>query len=245
MDTRLAKRADIVPGPLYDAFPRTYYHNGATVTAIEQDKSGAAARTADGRTFEGDIVIGADGFGSVVRTTVAPDKVPEYAGYVAWRGINDSTDLSADFVANRERLYAYVFVKKGQFMAPNDAVQAAAKVAAAGDGGVVLTERGTFFGYGRLVVDFASLPDLQEPGYPVLLDATHSVQKPGALGNRSGGDWTRAPLLLRAGAAAGFDGFFLETHPDPETSPSDGPNMLKLDDLPELLHNVTAIRGAL
>ena len=102
--------------PLYDAFPRAYYHNGATVTAIEQDKGGAAARTADGRTFEGDIVIGADGFGSVVRATVAPDKVPEYAGYVAWRGINDSTDLSADFVANRERLYAYVFVKKGQFI---------------------------------------------------------------------------------------------------------------------------------
>ena len=137
-----------------------------------------------------------------------------------------------------------VNVKKGQFMAPNDADQAAAKVAAAGDGGVVLTERGTFFGYGRLVVDFASLPDLQEPGYPVLLDATHAVQKPGALGNRSGGDWTRAPLLLRAGAAAGFDGFFLETHPDPETSPSDGPNMIPLSSMGKVLKKLLKVHKA-
>ena len=149
-----------------------------------------------------------------------------------------------DLLEAAARTGRVVNVKKGQFMAPNDVVQAAAKVAAAGDGGVVLTERGTFFGYGRLVVDFASLPDLQEPGYPVLLDATHSVQKPGALGNRSGGDWTRAPLLMRAGAAAGFDGFFLETHPDPETSPSDGPNMIPLDRLREILEEVLAIQAS-
>jgi 2-dehydro-3-deoxyphosphooctonate aldolase (KDO 8-P synthase) len=135
-------------------------------------------------------------------------------------------------------------IKKGQFMAPNDVVQAAAKATSFGSEEVIITERGTFFGYGRLVVDFASLPDLKNGGHPVLLDATHSVQSPGALGDRSGGDWTRAPLLLKAGAAAGFDGFFLETHPTPERSPSDGPNMIPLHHLREIVEDLLAIRSA-
>ena len=137
-----------------------------------------------------------------------------------------------------------VNVKKGQFMAPGDVVHAARKVESTGGGAVMLTERGTFFGYGRLVVDFASLPDLQEGGYPVLLDGTHSVQRPGGLGDRTGGDWTRAPILLRAGAAAGFDGFFLETHPCPENSPSDGPNMIPLAELRQVLEPVLEIAAA-
>lgn len=134
-----------------------------------------------------------------------------------------------------------VNVKKGQFMAPGDAVQAVQKVETAGNPRVLLTERGTFFGYGRLVVDFAALPDLQRAGRPVILDGTHAVQQPGALGDRTGGDWTRAPLLLRAGAAAGYDGFFLETHPCPERSPSDGPNMIPLRHLRGILEEVLAI----
>ena len=137
-----------------------------------------------------------------------------------------------------------VNVKKGQFMAPGDVGRAAEKVAAGGNRRVLLTERGTFFGYGRLVVDFASLPDMQASGFPVILDATHAVQQPGGLGHRSGGDWTRAPLLLRAGAAVGFDGFFVETHPDPEQSPSDGPNMIPLAELRPILEQVRAIHSA-
>lgn len=133
-----------------------------------------------------------------------------------------------------------VNIKKGQFMAPGDAVRAAEKVAGAGNPRVLLTERGTFFGYGRLVVDFAALPELQRSGRPVVLDGTHAVQQPGT-GETTGGDWTRAPILLRAGAAAGYDGFFLETHPCPERSPSDGPNMIPLRHLREVLEEVLAI----
>ena len=117
-------------------------------------------------------------------------------------------------------------------------------LAGAGDGKVMLTERGSFFGYGRLVVDFAALPELQATGFPVILDATHSVQEPGSGSGRTGGDWTKAPLLLRAGAAAGYDGFFVETHPDPLSSPSDGPNMIPLGELRRVLDGVAKITGS-
>ncbi len=137
-----------------------------------------------------------------------------------------------------------VNVKKGQFMAPSDPAHAAAKITSCGNERVFLTDRGTFFGYGRLVVDFAALPELAAPGYPVVLDATHSVQQPGGLGDRSGGDWTLAPLLLRAAAAAGYDGFFVETHPQPLSSPSDGPNMIPLEHLREIIVEVLAVRAA-
>jgi len=138
-----------------------------------------------------------------------------------------------------------VNVKKGQFLAPRDAAHAAAKAAAAGAAGrVLLTERGTFFGYGRLVVDFAGFPEMRASGCPLIMDATHAVQQPGGLGDRSGGDWTKAPLLLRAAAAVGFDGFFVETHPDPLSSPSDGPNMIPTARLRGVLESVLAIRDA-
>ncbi|HJM39883.1 MAG TPA: 3-deoxy-8-phosphooctulonate synthase [Planctomycetota bacterium] len=128
-----------------------------------------------------------------------------------------------------------VNIKKGQFLAPRDCSHAAEKVRGTGNEKVLLTERGTFFGYGRLVVDFASLPDMQAHGCPVLLDATHSVQAPGGLDGATGGDWKRAPILLRAGAAAGYDGFFIETHPNPKESPSDAENMIPLQHLREIL----------
>ncbi len=134
-----------------------------------------------------------------------------------------------------------VNIKKGQFLAPQDLKFAADKVRATGNERILVTERGTFFGYGRLVVDFASLPELRAAGAPVILDATHAVQRPGEAGGASGGDWTRAPILLRAGAAAGFDGFFLETHPRPLSSPSDGPNMIPTARLREILEEVLAI----
>ncbi|MDP6942367.1 MAG: 3-deoxy-8-phosphooctulonate synthase [Planctomycetota bacterium] len=128
-----------------------------------------------------------------------------------------------------------VNIKKGQFLAPRDCGHAAEKVRSTQNQKILLTERGTFFGYGRLVVDFASLPDMQAHGCPVLLDATHSVQAPGELDGATGGDWKRAPILLRAGAAAGYDGFFIETHPNPEESPSDAANMIPLQHLREIL----------
>ncbi len=137
-----------------------------------------------------------------------------------------------------------VNLKKGQFLAPGDLAHAVEKIRAAGSDRVLVTERGTFFGYGRLVVDFAALPDLQATGCPVILDATHSVQAPGALDGATGGDWRRAPILLRAGAAAGYDGFFLESHPEPSTSPSDAANMIPTAHLREILEEMLAVRSA-
>ena len=109
-----------------------------------------------------------------------------------------------------------VNVKKGQFMAPWDMKNVVAKLAEVGNRRVLLTERGTTFGYGLLVNDMRAVPWMQETGAPVIFDATHSVQKPGALGNRTGGDRDMVPVLARAAVAAGCDGVFLETHPDPD-----------------------------
>ncbi len=138
-----------------------------------------------------------------------------------------------------------VNVKKGQFLSPEEMRGAVEKVRGAGNENVLLTERGTFFGYGRLVVDFAGLPDLAAHGAPVVFDATHAVQRPGGLGDRSGGDRTRVPFLARAAVAAGFHGLFLEVHPDPDRAPSDGPNMVRLADLGPLLDQCIAIATAL
>lgn len=137
-----------------------------------------------------------------------------------------------------------VNIKKGQFLSPAEMKGAVEKVKSAGNSNITLTERGTFFGYGRLVVDFAGLPDLAAFGYPVVFDATHSVQRPGALGDRSGGDRGRVPFLARAAVAAGFDGLFMETHPDPDRAPSDGPNMVRLAELGALLDECVAISRA-
>jgi 2-dehydro-3-deoxyphosphooctonate aldolase (KDO 8-P synthase) len=138
-----------------------------------------------------------------------------------------------------------VNVKKGQFVAPEEMRGALDKVRSTGNENVLLTERGTFFGYGRLVVDFAALPDLAAHGAPTVFDATHSVQRPGGLGDRTGGDRTRVPYLARAAVAAGFDGLFLEVHPDPDRAPSDGPNMVRLDALGALLDDCVSIARAL
>ncbi|MCP4861543.1 MAG: 3-deoxy-8-phosphooctulonate synthase [Planctomycetes bacterium] len=137
-----------------------------------------------------------------------------------------------------------VNVKKGQFLAPADMEYAAAKVAYSGNENILLTDRGTFFGYGRLVVDFASLPELKSAGYPVLMDATHAVQAPGGMQGKTGGDWKRAPLLMHASSATGFDGYFIETHDDPLSSPSDGPNMIPLEHLRGILQTTLAVRAA-
>jgi 2-dehydro-3-deoxyphosphooctonate aldolase (KDO 8-P synthase) len=138
-----------------------------------------------------------------------------------------------------------VNVKKGQFMAPWDMKHVAGKMAEVGNRRLLLTERGTTFGYGQLVNDMRSIPWMQELGCPVIFDATHSVQMPAALGDRSGGDRRMVPYLARAAVAAGCDGLFLETHPRPDEALSDGPNMIPLAELPALVRCCLRLREAL
>ncbi len=138
-----------------------------------------------------------------------------------------------------------VNVKKGQFMAPWDMKNVVAKLAEVGNRRVLLTERGTTFGYGLLVNDMRAVPWMQETGAPVIFDATHSVQTPGALGDRTGGDRRMIPTLARAAVAAGCNGVFVETHPDPDRAPSDGPNMIPLAELPTLIRSCLRVRAAL
>ncbi len=128
-----------------------------------------------------------------------------------------------------------VNIKKGQFADANTMAHAAEKVALGGCQNILLTERGTFFGYGDLVVDMRNLLWMRQSGYPVVFDATHSVQRPGGLGSATGGRRELVPLLLRAAVAAGADGIFMEVHPEPDRAPSDGPNMVPLKFVPELL----------
>jgi len=137
-----------------------------------------------------------------------------------------------------------VNVKKGQFVAPADMKHVVAKLLAGGCRDVLLCERGTFFGYGRLVNDFAGLIMMRAMGVPVIFDATHSVQQPASRGDSTGGDRTLVEPLARAAAAVGIDGLFLETHPDPDQSPSDGPNMVPLENLRGVLERVLRIHEA-
>src|SRR5262245_36122902 len=137
-----------------------------------------------------------------------------------------------------------VNVKKGQFMAPWDMRSVLGKLNDAGCANVLLCERGTFFGYGRLVNDMRALPQMQSLGAPVIFDATHSVQEPGGLGTATGGNREMVEPLARAATAIGIDGLFFEVHPDPDHAPSDGPNMIRLDEFPNVLRRVMGIRQA-
>ncbi|MBK9083007.1 MAG: 3-deoxy-8-phosphooctulonate synthase [Rhizobiales bacterium] len=133
-----------------------------------------------------------------------------------------------------------VNVKKGQFLAPWDMKNVAAKIADAGNPNVLLTERGASFGYNTLVTDFRGLPIMAETGAPVIFDATHSVQQPGGKGGSSGGQREFVPVLARAAVAVGVAGLFIETHQDPDKAPSDGPNMVPLSELEALLARLVA-----
>jgi 2-dehydro-3-deoxyphosphooctonate aldolase (KDO 8-P synthase) len=150
-----------------------------------------------------------------------------------------------DLLQEAGRTGAAVNVKKGQFMAPWDMKHVVSKMAEVGNRRLLLTERGATFGYGNLVSDMRSIPWMQDLGCPVIFDATHSVQKPGGLGDRSGGERRMVPYLARAAVATGCDGVFLETHPRPDEALSDGPNMLALDDLPALVACCLRLRQAL
>ena len=134
-----------------------------------------------------------------------------------------------------------VNIKKGQFLAPRDMANVVAKTDGAGNPNVMLCERGASFGYNTLVSDFRALPILAETGCPVVFDATHSVQQPGGRGGTSGGQREFVPVLARAAVAVGVAAVFMETHRDPDNAPSDGPNMVPLADLPELLARLVAL----
>jgi 2-dehydro-3-deoxyphosphooctonate aldolase (KDO 8-P synthase) len=150
-----------------------------------------------------------------------------------------------DLLAAAAQTGRAVNVKKGQFMAPWDMRNVVNKVAEAGGRRLILTERGSTFGYGQLVNDMRAVPLMQALGCPVIFDATHSVQMPGGAGDRSSGDRRMVPFLARAAVACGCDGLFLETHPRPDEALSDGPNMLALDDLPDLIDCCLRLRHAL
>jgi 2-dehydro-3-deoxyphosphooctonate aldolase (KDO 8-P synthase) len=150
-----------------------------------------------------------------------------------------------DLIAAAAATGRIVNVKKGQFLAPWEMKNVVVKAREAGNERVILTERGASFGYNNLVVDFRSIPIMQSFDCPVVLDVTHSLQLPGGLGTRSGGQPEYIPVLARAGVAAGADGLFMEVHDDPSKALSDGPNALKLELLPQLLRDLVAIRRAL
>ncbi|MEO6299567.1 MAG: 3-deoxy-8-phosphooctulonate synthase [Paracoccaceae bacterium] len=135
---------------------------------------------------------------------------------------------------------AVVNIKKGQFLAPEGMANVAEKVASTGNERILLTERGVSFGYNALVADMRSLPIMARTGYPVIMDATHSVQQPGGLGDKTGGQREFAPVMARCAVAVGIAGVFIETHEDPDNAPSDGPNMVRLDEMKALVDSLMA-----
>lgn len=138
-----------------------------------------------------------------------------------------------------------VNLKKGQFLSPQEMGQVALKAKAAGGDRLLITERGTTFGYNNLVADMRSIPILRGFGFPVIFDATHSVQLPGGGGDKSSGQREFAPVLARSSVAAGADGVFIETHPNPDHAPSDGPNMVLLSEMPKLLASLLKVYSAI
>ncbi len=136
---------------------------------------------------------------------------------------------------------AAINVKKGQFLAPWDMANVVSKVASTGNERILVTERGVSFGYNTLVTDMRSLPIMAKTGYPVVMDATHAVQQPGGQGTSSGGDRAFAPVIARAAVAVGLAAVFMETHPDPDHAPSDGPNMIYLKDMAGILATLKAL----
>lgn len=154
-----------------------------------------------------------------------------------------------DFLVAAGKAGKPVNLKKGQFMAPGDMANAVAKIASTGNEDVILTDRGASFGYNNLVADMRALPIMRATGKPVVFDATHSVQLPGGNGSCSGGDREMAAVLARAAVAAGVDGVFLEVHDNPEEALCDGPNMIRLDELPRLVETLveidTTVRNAM
>ncbi len=145
-----------------------------------------------------------------------------------------------DLLAAAGQTGAVVNIKKGQFLAPWDMPNVAAKVESTNNTNILLTERGVSFGYNTLVVDMRALPEMAKTGYPIIMDATHAVQTPGGRGASSGGQRAYAPVLARAAVSLGIAGVFIETHPDPDNAPSDGPNMIPLNQMPDIITTLMA-----
>ncbi|MBF0520571.1 MAG: 3-deoxy-8-phosphooctulonate synthase [Nitrospirae bacterium] len=141
-----------------------------------------------------------------------------------------------DIIIAASKTGRVVNIKKGQFMAPSDVKNVIAKFVSTGNTNLLITERGTTFGYGNLVVDFRGIPIMKQYGYPVVFDATHSVQLPGGLGNASGGERKFVPTLAKAAVAAGCDGLFMEVHPEPDNALCDGPNMINYETAKNVLN---------
>ncbi len=184
-------------------------------------------------------------FGVPVLTDVHTEAQALAAGQVA-----DMLQIPAFLCRQTDLIHAAVStgrivnVKKGQFLSPTEMGNVAAKAAQAGGKRLVLTERGTTFGYNNLVADMRSIPIMKSFGFPVVFDATHSVQLPGGAGDKSGGQREFAPVLARCAIAAGADGLFIETHPEPDRAMSDGPNMIPLAEMPRLLASLLKVRAA-
>ncbi len=150
-----------------------------------------------------------------------------------------------DFILKVAGTGKLVNIKKGQFLAPWDVINIVKKIESTGNKQILITERGTMFGYNNLVVDFRGIKIMKDTGWPVIFDATHSIQLPGGAGTSSGGQREFAPVLAKAAVAAGADGIFMEVHKDPDKALCDGPNSLKLDDLYDIISQLVAIRSVL
>jgi 2-dehydro-3-deoxyphosphooctonate aldolase (KDO 8-P synthase) len=186
-----------------------------------------------------------DRFNIPVLTDVhAPEEVPLVAEVCEILQIPAFLCRQTDLLVAAGRSGRVVNVKKGQFLAPQDVQGIAAKLRSARCKNFFITERGTTFGYHDLVVDMRGLAQMRQAGMRVIFDATHSVQRPGGLGDATGGDRTLAPVLARSATAAGIDGLFLEMHPDPDKALSDGPNQVRLEDVSALLQMIQRIDQA-
>jgi 2-dehydro-3-deoxyphosphooctonate aldolase (KDO 8-P synthase) len=185
-------------------------------------------------------------FGIPVVTDIHETHEAEYAaGYVDMLQIPAFLCRQTDLLVAAARTGRIVNIKKGQFLAPEAMRFAAQKVADAGNSQILLTERGTSFGYSDLIVDFRGIPQMKSFGYPVILDATHSLQQPNSHSGVTGGQPQLIETMCKAGIAAGADGLFMETHPEPDKALSDGANMLPLSQMNDLLVKLVKLREAL
>lgn len=182
-------------------------------------------------------------FGVPILTDVhAPEQCAEVAGSVDILQIPAFLCRQTDLLLAAGETGKAINVKKGQFLAPWDMKNVAAKIASTGNDNIMLCERGVSFGYNTLVNDMRALPQMAETGYPVVFDATHSVQQPGGKGTSTGGDRAMVPYLARAAVATGVvAAVFMEVHQDPDNAPSDGPNMVRLDTLEKILNSMVKI----
>jgi 2-dehydro-3-deoxyphosphooctonate aldolase (KDO 8-P synthase) len=177
----------------------------------------------------------------VITDVHAPEQCAPVAEVVDILQIPAFLCRQTDLLVAAARTNKAINVKKGQFLAPWDMENVAAKIAESGNENIMLCERGASFGYNTLVSDMRSIPIMQKTGYPVIYDATHSVQQPGGKGSSSGGDRTMVPVLARAAIAVGVAGVFMETHENPDSAPSDGPNMVKFSDMRNVLETLVKL----